>query len=259
MKKSELRRLIREEYEKIAITEGVYDPSVLKAIFLAGGPGSGKSYVTAKVTGGMGFKTVNSDAAFELFLKKANIGGKGMDLPSFTPAEYDQAMGFRKDAKRVTRSLETGYTGGRLGVIIDGTGKDYSKISAQKARLEALGYDTYMIFVNTTLDTALERNRLRSRTVPEDIVTKSWKDVQSNLGKFQSLFGRNNISIVDGESTTDKVFLKLWKVIKKFSTRPVRNMIGRKWVDSQLAARNRFAEGAMHTLKENYNRFFGGK
>jgi cytidylate kinase len=244
MKRSDLRAMIQEEIERqtqLKINEGVYDPSVLKAIFLAGGPGSGKSYVTSKVTGGMGFKVVNSDAAFELFLKKANIGGKGMDISAFTPSEYDEAMEFRTDAKRVTKSFESGYTGGRLGVIIDGTGKDYGKISKQRSKLDSLGYDTYMIFVNTTLATALERNQMRARTVPEKIVKDSWLAVQSNLGKFQSLFGRNQISIVDGETTTDKVFMKLWKVIKQFSTQKVKNSIGRSLIDSQLSSKNRFS------------------
>ena len=36
------------------ITEGVYDPSIFKAFFLAGGPGSGKSWVSTKALSGMG-------------------------------------------------------------------------------------------------------------------------------------------------------------------------------------------------------------
>ena len=36
------------------ITEGVYDPSIFKAFFLAGGPGSGKSWVSARALSGMG-------------------------------------------------------------------------------------------------------------------------------------------------------------------------------------------------------------
>ena len=45
-----------------------------------------------------------------------------------------------------------------------------------------LGYDTYMIYVNTSLDVALERNAMRPRSIPTPIVTKSWNDVQKNLG-----------------------------------------------------------------------------
>ena len=36
------------------LQEGVYDPNIFKAFFLAGGPGSGKSYVARRTTGGMG-------------------------------------------------------------------------------------------------------------------------------------------------------------------------------------------------------------
>ena len=46
------------------ITEGVYDPNIFKAFFLAGGPGSGKSFVTGNAFGGSGMKVINSDNAF---------------------------------------------------------------------------------------------------------------------------------------------------------------------------------------------------
>ena len=67
------------------LQEGVNDPSILKAFFMAGGPGSGKSYVAselfalpkddemASVSYDNGLKLVNSDKAFELLLKKAGI------------------------------------------------------------------------------------------------------------------------------------------------------------------------------------------
>ena len=45
-----------------------------------------------------------------------------------------------------------------------------------------------MIFVNTSLDVALERNKKRERSVPEYITTNHDKSVQSNIGKFQNLF-----------------------------------------------------------------------
>ena len=51
------------------LQEGVYDPNIFKAIFLAGGPGSGKSYVVRRTTGGLGMKIVNSDDIYEKMLK----------------------------------------------------------------------------------------------------------------------------------------------------------------------------------------------
>ena len=58
------------------LQEGVYDPNIFKAFFLAGGPGSGKSYVVRRTTGGTGLKVVNSDDAFESLLKKAGLSLK---------------------------------------------------------------------------------------------------------------------------------------------------------------------------------------
>ena len=58
------------------LQEGLQDPNIFKAFFLAGGPGSGKSYVVRKTTGGTGLRVVNSDDAFEALLKKANLSLK---------------------------------------------------------------------------------------------------------------------------------------------------------------------------------------
>ena len=55
------------------ITEGVYDPNIFKAFFLAGGPGSGKSWVSERTLSGIGLKVINSDNAFALALNKEKI------------------------------------------------------------------------------------------------------------------------------------------------------------------------------------------
>ena len=130
------------------LQEGVYDPNIFKAIFLAGGPGSGKSFVAGKTIRGEGLKTVNSDDAFERLLKKA---GLSLRMPE---REKEQRDIVRDRAKRVTAARKSNYIEGRLGLIIDGTGRDYDRITKQAAELQNLGYDTYMIFVNTSLQVA---------------------------------------------------------------------------------------------------------
>ena len=55
------------------LQEGVYDKNIFKAIFLAGGPGSGKSFVARKTMPGLGLKTINSDIFFEKLIKDADI------------------------------------------------------------------------------------------------------------------------------------------------------------------------------------------
>jgi len=155
------------------LQEGLNDPNIFKAFFLAGGPGSGKSFVVRQTTGGTGLQIVNSDDAFEQYLKQAGLSQK-MPESEKEPRDVE-----RKRAKRVTKARKEGYLEGRLGLIIDGTGKDYEKIAKQSNELKQLGYDTHMIFVNTSLDVALERNAKRDRSVPEDIAVRSWKAVQS--------------------------------------------------------------------------------
>ena len=56
------------------LDEGIHDPARRKAIFLAGGPGSGKSYVSKKTTHGLGFKHADFFPSSILF-KTSNFLG----------------------------------------------------------------------------------------------------------------------------------------------------------------------------------------
>jgi|TARA_R110000796_G_scaffold90867_2_gene194870 dephospho-CoA kinase len=214
------------------LQEGVYDPNILKAFFLAGGPGSGKSYVVRQTTGGLGLKIVNSDKAFEKYLKDANLSLKMPD-----EEKYDRDP-VRAKAKKITQKQKSNYVEGRLGLIIDGTGKNYAKISDEATRLKQLGYDVHMVFVNTSLDTALERNKRRSRSVPESLVIKSWKDVQSNIGKFSQYF-RKNFVVVDNNDTDEDVMTPVYKQIKSLALAKISNPLGKQWVANELSKKKR--------------------
>ena len=111
------------------LQEGLYDPNIFKAIFLAGGPGSGKSLVAGKSTGGTGLKMVNSDPVFERMLVKAGLSKK---MP---PEEFERKEVVRGKAKAITARQKEGFVEGRLGMVIDGTGKDAAKILYQKNML----------------------------------------------------------------------------------------------------------------------------
>mgnify|MGYP003637583817 CR=1 FL=1 len=215
------------------LQEGVYDPNIFKAIFLAGGPGSGKSYVVRKTTGGLGMKIVNSDDIYEKMLKDAGLDTTPKDIYS------DQGQDIRVKAKKVTARLQKNFLEGRLGVIIDGTGKDFDKISKQAAGLKQIGYDTYMIFVNTSIETAQERNRQRKRTLPEKEVATMWNGVQQNIGKFQRLFGASNMIIVDNNDAGEDVFAKVWKRIMLLAKKKVSNRIAKTWIAKELQKKAR--------------------
>ena len=214
------------------LQEGVYDPNIFKAFFLAGGPGSGKSYVVRRTTGGTGLKIVNSDDAFEKLLKDA---GLSLKMP---PEEEEPRDAVRSRAKKITKTRRDNYVEGRLGLIIDGTGKDYDKIARQSQQLRELGYDTYMIFVNTSLDTALERNAQRPRSVPESIVVQSWKDVQANIGKFNNHFGSGMI-IVDNNDAGEDVFGKVWKRVQGLLRNKVKNGRAKAWIAREMQKKRR--------------------
>lgn len=213
------------------LVEGVYDPNIFKAFFLAGGPGSGKSFVVRKTTGGLGMKIVNSDTAFEKLLKDADID---LDFRDMSPERTLERDKIRKRAKEVTDKMKSNFVAGRLGMIIDGTGSEYGKIEKQVKMLQQLGYDTHMIFVNTSLDTAIERNNKRDRKLPLDIVKTYWNNVQSNIGKFQRLFGRKNFIVVDNNNAKEDVFLKVFKSVRKLANKKVSNYIAKQWIDNQL-------------------------
>ena len=214
------------------LQEGLYDPNIFKAFFLAGGPGSGKSYVAGKATGGSGLKSVNSDDAFEHMLNKA---GLSLKMP---PEETEPRDVVRGKAKDITTRMEKNFIEGRLGLIIDGTGRDVDKILGQKAKLDELGYDTYMIFVNTSLDVALKRNAERPRSVAEPIVVKSWKDVQGNLGKFSNIF-RAGFIVVDNNDAGEDIFNQVWKRVKGLLRKKVKNTRAKNWMAMELAKRQR--------------------
>ena len=214
------------------LQEGVYDPNIFKAFFLAGGPGSGKSYVVRRTTGGTGLKIVNSDPAFENLLKKA---GLSLKMP---PEEFERKEVVRARAKEITKAKQKNYLDGRLGLIIDGTGGDANRILRQKAKLEELGYDTYMIFVNTSLDIALQRNAERPRSLPEPIVVNRHKDVQANIGKFSNIF-RTGFIVVDNNDAGEDIFKEVYKRVKGLLRKKVQNTRAKSWMASELAKKQR--------------------
>ena len=219
------------------LQEGLYDPNIFKAFFLAGGPGSGKTFVTRGAFGGTGLRVVNSDAAFENALKKNNLSLKMPD------SEAEARDMLRARAKATTDKTMDLSIKGRLGMVIDGTGRDYDKINYQVILLKQLGYDCYMIFVNTSLEVALERNRRRERTVPEYITKQSWTKVQSNIGKFQNLFGMDSMIIVDNSKDdrelTTVTMGKVDKSVRRLLRNKVKSYTAKRWMASERKARRR--------------------
>jgi len=237
---------------KDLIVEGVNDPGILKAVFLAGGPGSGKSFVAGELFGipkkvnvsAFGLKMVNTDSELERMLNKYGFGTDLDDMPEelvkqLTDPKSDDYSGLRSRAKELTKDRQKMYMNGRLGMIIDGTGSRFPKIKGDKKQLEEIGYDTYMVFVHTDLDVAQKRNMERARKLNPELVESSWQDVQKNKIYFQGLFGNANFMMVDNSDTlspkqAEKKFNMLVKKgIGKFINKPVKNYRGKNWIRNQ--------------------------
>tara|TARA_B100000475_G_scaffold191087_1_gene163769 strand:- start:66 stop:761 length:696 start_codon:yes stop_codon:yes gene_type:complete len=219
------------------INEGVYDPGIFKAFFLAGGPGSGKTFVTQSAFAGTGLKLVNSDVKFERDLRKANLSLKMPDEEKYFRDRI------RQGAKEFAGKQMDTYLKGRLGMIVDSTARDYSSIQRQYNLLRNIGYDCYMIFVNTSLDVALERNRTRSRSIPEYIVQKSWKGVQANMGAFQKVFGHSKMLIVDNNKDDKELVTQTLNTASRFIRSRLRTkpetQIAMSWIKRELEAKKR--------------------
>ena len=243
------------------LTEGVQDKGIFKAVFMAGGPGSGKTYIKGQLfgipEGGAnvsvgGLKSVNSDREFMFLLKK--YGFDPTMLATYEkknpylfkqlsdPAEKG-GSGLRDFAQALKDERKKGYMAGKLGMVIDSTGSNLSRVKKRKKQLEAQGYDCYMVFVMTSLETALKRNTMRAekgeRELPANIVKASWNATRKNLGALKALFG-SNFKQVDNDKHLDPKLAKhkFASLIKKYANTwvnsPIKNPIGKRWVKDQL-------------------------
>jgi hypothetical protein len=226
------------QYEEV-LEEGINDPAIFKAVFIAGGPGSGKSFVVQKsALQAIGFVVINSDIAFERALKKAGLKSNPEDIFSVKGQEI------RGSAKTVTAKKRELAVQGRLGIVVDGTGRDFKKIKQQAEAIREIGYDVSMIFVNTDLKTSLDRNEKRERTLDAKFVEKMWNDVQKNMGNFQRLF-KQNFHIVDNSDTSnfESEIKNAYIEIGKFAKKPVQNDIAQDWIKQEKKKRNITEQG----------------
>ena len=242
---------------KHELIEGVYDPGIFKAFFLAGGAGSGKSYSAEKATGSAsgkfqwhekiedkitpgkvgpyGLKVVNSDEQLEMGLLKAKMSS---NFRTYTDDETTKKELIRAKAKKKTAKREQLWVNGRLGLIIDGTAHDIRKLGMRKKNLEDVGYDTYMIFVNTSLDIALQQNQERARKLHDEIIRRTWEEVQSIKDELANLFPGGFVEIVNnraGEDVFRKAFVEVGKLIKTPPNKPAAKM----WIAHELEQKKR--------------------
>ena len=218
--------------EEENLQEGINDPNLFKAIFMAGGPGAGKSFVSTKATDvTQGLKVINSDTALQFLLSKAGMSKKMIGM---TPEELEKFAQKRARGRDITAKMKKLYLNGKLGLIIDSTAEEYKRIVREKKELEDAGYDTFMIFVNTSLEVAQPNNQRRDRVLDPKIVETAWKDVQKNIGRLTNLF-KGSFQIVDNDKDEKdpkmiNVFRRLTRYVKAYLKRPLKSKLAKQWI-----------------------------
>jgi len=238
---------------------GVYDPNIFKVVFLAGGPGSGKSAV-AKALFGIkgnfsytGLKTVNSDRFFEYLLKKEGIPSDFRNMPKALFEKITEGEGsIRQRSKNLNVAQYETWLKGRLGLIIDGTGDNALKLISQAKFLKSTyGYDALMVFVNTTLNKAIERNNKRERKLPEKLVRDIWSGSQQSLKKYKTYFGKvANTTFVEIDNSKDvpkiEVDKKIEKIVSAFLRKTPSSPKAKAWIKSELSKKSKGISGSLY-------------
>jgi len=224
------------------LDEGVHDKSIFKAVFLSGGPGSGKDYVLDNTLAGHGLTELNSDKAFEYLMDKENLD---MKMPAGEQGKRDLVRG---RAKNVTELRQRLALSGRNGLIINGTGDDFEKIKKIKEKLEEIGYATSMVAVQTKDEVSQQRNIERGqrggRTVPENIRKEKWDAVQKNRAEFAKLFGQNYIEFDNSEDLRSadpevvkakkEEMIEVFKKVKEFTSKQPDHEQAQQWMATEL-------------------------
>jgi hypothetical protein len=129
-----------------------------KAMFLVGGPGSGKDFLIHSVLDTQNIKEVSMERVFNAIIKETNIE----ELDSFPS------------------------------IVINGNADNKDKIILTKAILEEMGYDTSMVFVYTSEETSKTRNDYRiargSKTFSENVRAAKYKASVENMSDFVDMF-----------------------------------------------------------------------
>ena len=216
MNESLVRKYIRQ-----LLIESIDGP---KVIFMAGGPGSGKSTVIRNIGLGERLEVINPDDQYEESLRAEGIPlDRATILDEYKPIKEEYLAAQEAGDTATVAELEPEYlrlrgilsrnmtlfnqarsaskatqqerieAGGEF--LVDGTGGNYNEIARQVEKLRSVGYDVGMIFIGVPMETSVERDQARGehggRYLGRRTVEKSWSSVDKNRPKYENLFGEN--------------------------------------------------------------------
>lgn len=201
------------------ISEGVNDPHILKAVFVAGPPGAGKNTVIKELgLASTGLKMIDADKVISLL-------NKPHDEQSYTAA------------RNTINKRQSLYKRQMLGMMINTTGRNYEATMAVNDELKAAGYETFMLFVDVAEDVAWGRAQNRKkyatdpadqRAVTRDYFDQAYPDSMRNQSMYAMAFGddyakvtNNEDRVVEDEETFASTIANAARKLRRFLTKPV--------------------------------------
>lgn len=217
------------ELYNIQMSEGVNDPHIFKCVFLFGPMGAGKSTVAGPLLSGTGLRSVNLDNFNEMFIKRGQAPSGHL-----SPEQLEKSW-------NLTQKQQETFVDERLGVLIDGSGRNPQTAVGVIHKLMPLGYEFMMIFVDVSLETSIQRQQVRAqrqrekwgsgREVDPTFAKDTYKQVKANLPRYEAYFGPERFVYINNESKPDLVNAR--KKVDAFLNAPVTQPEAIQWIRSQ--------------------------
>lgn len=211
------------------IEEGVNDPHIFKCIFLFGPMGAGKSTVARPLLSATGLRTVNLDNFNEMFVRKGQV-----PTGHLSPDQLERSW-------QLSQKQQANFVEGRLGIIIDGSGRNPETALGAIDMMMNLGYEFMMIFVDVSMETSIQRQQQRAekqrqqwgsgREVDAKFAEETYKQVKANLGRYSAYFGPNRFVYINNETTPN--LSEAAKKVDAFLNAPITQPEALEWIQSQ--------------------------
>ena len=182
------------------------DHGRFKAIFITGGPGSGKDIIIREAIPSTKIVELNLIQARDYLADKQKLSEKTTD--------------YRREAIR-----------NRGPLIINGPADDNEKITYIKEELEELGYETMMVFVNTTDEASKERNSLLNRMMVESVRHDKWVKSQQVAKHYEEIYESFNVFDNTGDLESKEFDIhEIYQTSRDFLAKTVINESADEWL-----------------------------
>ena len=195
------------------LTEGIRDPGIFKAIFMAGPPGAGKNTVINKLgLAAYGLKLQDVDHTMAMLIRRGY------------PINYEKSLGTTLRRQSLLQQQ-------MLGLLINTTGRDAENLMDLNKNLKKSGYDTFMLFVDVEKEVALRRIQQRpytstdprdaGRPVDLDYFERAFEDSKRNIDFYALIFGDRFALVTNNEELTESSPKEVLDVTMKIAARKI--------------------------------------